>query len=190
MAAVFAALLALGRKENGMKRRILYGVITGLALVFFAAFIFFNSAQSGEDSAKRSGKISETVAVIFVPGFREMPEEERSQVLTRVDGTVRKCAHMAEFMMLAFAVTLFMRTFSKKPLLCGGGAFIFSAAAAAADEWHQSFVMGRGAEITDVLTDCGGALLGAALGALLLALAHRLFDYLISPREKRVKNPE
>lgn len=75
------------------------------------------------------------------------------------DFLLRKTAHVLEYAVLAALIwRAFRGSFGLKgpvlALLC------FSAAAlyAASDEWHQSFVPGRGPSAVDVLIDSTGAL--------------------------------
>ncbi|NUM25141.1 MAG: VanZ family protein [Candidatus Buchananbacteria bacterium] len=82
----------------------------------------------------------------------------KSQFLPSWDLVLRKIAHLAEFFVLAY---LFFRAyqsvgFSKiKSLIF---ALMFSVLGAVFDEWHQSFISGRVASITDILIDSIGAL--------------------------------
>lgn len=78
---------------------------------------------------------------------------------------VRKSAHLFEYAVLAL---LILRAI-KRPLRPAsnswswqraGVALLIAAAYAATDEWHQSFVPSRTADLNDVLIDSSGALIG------------------------------
>jgi len=86
---------------------------------------------------------------------------------------VRKCAHVAEYAILAL---LLWRAFysgtafrAKMPLLFGT-VLVLSAVFAASDEFHQRFVKSRTPSVRDVLLDVAGALLGLWISA---SFAHR-----------------
>ncbi len=77
---------------------------------------------------------------------------------------VRKLAHFTEYFVLCLLFYRVLELYVKFPrsiLL----SWLFSVLYACGDEWHQRFVPGRGAAISDVGIDASGA----ALAALLLA---------------------
>lgn len=73
--------------------------------------------------------------------------------------------HLGEYAMLSYLLALALWGQSGKRLT----PWTYFALAAAAcvyglsDEWHQSFVPGREAALSDVLSDCAGTVLGAGL---------------------------
>ncbi len=56
---------------------------------------------------------------------------------------------------------------------------------AAADEYHQSFVNGRAGQLTDILIDGGGAVIGILIAVGCMAL----FRHIRNKRFARVKEP-
>lgn len=66
--------------------------------------------------------------------------------------------HALEFAILA---VLIERALPRRYAL----AFGITALCASVDEWHQTFVPARGGRLTDVLIDCGGALVGLGFAA-------------------------
>lgn len=82
---------------------------------------------------------------------------------------VRKCAHVAEYAVLAL---LLYRALRRRPgdsagpdwcEACAVRAFVVALLYAASDEWHQSFVPGRDGTVHDVIIDGAGAALGLLL---------------------------
>ena len=79
---------------------------------------------------------------------------------------IRKLAHVTEYAILlilsrrAIAVSFETGVLSRFP---GVGALIISALYALSDEWHQSFVPGRSATLSDAMVDTSGALIGLTL---------------------------
>ena len=87
---------------------------------------------------------------------------------------MRKSAHFSEFMLLAVLVMLFIRSFDKGIIPSGAISVAFSAFYAGTDEFHQSFVPGRGCMFTDVLIDTAGALFGVLILSLLILIISRV----------------
>lgn len=76
---------------------------------------------------------------------------------------VRKCAHLAEYAILA---ALFFRAFRQNQPRVGRAlamSFLIAAVYAALDEFHQSYVASRTGSPWDVLIDCTGALAGVLI---------------------------
>lgn len=81
------------------------------------------------------------------------------------DYVLKKSAHMFEYAVLFF---LLVRALTKKKLKKATSKIFLIAATitllyAASDEWHQSFVPGRGARLTDVGFDTVGMILSFLL---------------------------
>lgn len=101
--------------------------------------------------------------IIAVSSMSKLPTPDLG--ITYLD----KLAHFVEyfiFMLLVF------RSISNPPLSLKGlwayvPAVIFSVIFAALDEYHQSFVAGRRADVYDLLSDSCGIILGAVLRFLL-----------------------
>jgi VanZ family protein len=80
---------------------------------------------------------------------------------------ISNLSHAPVFAALAFAL---LRTVAKGPQVSVeaiGLAFLGAGAGAALDEWHQSFVPGRDASVTDLLLDLAG------IGGMLMFLHRR-----------------
>jgi VanZ family protein len=127
-----------------------------LPVVFWAALIF--SASGDSRSVQHSSRIIEPLVRWLIPNISD--EAMRTTVFT-----VRKCAHVTEFAVLAL---LLLRaaggTLWKKPAGWNGRAAVFAVVGAAvfaiSDEIHQTFVPGRQGAILDVLIDSAGAAAG------------------------------
>jgi len=161
--AVFLVFrLRLGRRRGGqqMKKRenasrlglsILY---TGLILLC----IFQFSQQIGSDSAGLSQRVLDFLLGLF-PGLGTwLPRET-------VHALLRKGAHVLVYTLLGLG--LYQLADAALPPKCWGRGLLLPWAVgvlcAAGDEFHQSFVAGRGASPRDVLIDSCGLLLGLLL---------------------------
>ena len=122
--------------------------------------MFFFSAQPATKSKAASNAVKEKVIAIadkIFPGFKKaMQKPGASSLLTFL---VRKCAHLFLFFVLGFLSSLNAKVW-KIPKKRYAFAFLFCALYALTDEVHQYFVPGRAMQLTDVLLDSFGALLG------------------------------
>jgi hypothetical protein len=122
------------------------------------ALIFSASADT------KSVQRSRIIAPILRWLFPHISEETISLIVL----AVRKCAHLAEYAILAL---LFWRALRKSSPSAprpwswtqAGWAVFFVTLYAASDEFHQSFVPSREASVRDVLIDTIGAMLGLLL---------------------------
>ncbi|WP_434352449.1 VanZ family protein [Trichococcus flocculiformis] len=125
-----------------------------LALSLWMAVIFFLSHQNGHDSSETSGILLELLKLLGIgPG---------SSVQGALSYLVRKAGHFTEYLILAI---FFLRT--RKGRGSSGRsalyALLFVFLYASSDEFHQSFIPGRGPAFTDVLIDTAGGLTGIIL---------------------------
>ena len=101
------------------------------------------------------------------PFLRWLNPSISPKAVRAVQTVVRKTAHMTEYAILA---VLLWRALSRpvspqRPWSwrTAVAAFAVAAAYSVTDEFHQSFVPSREGQITDVLFDCAGAVLGLAV---------------------------
>jgi glycopeptide antibiotics resistance protein len=81
---------------------------------------------------------------------------------------IRKCAHVAEYAILALLLWRALRsssTLRTKSAMLYGAVLLACALFAASDEFHQSFVKSRTPSVHDVILDVAGALFGLLIGA-------------------------
>lgn len=118
--------------------------------ILLMVIIFFMSHQPGNDSMQTSNFIVDLLKHIFsLPNTYE-------DILSTI---VRKGAHMSEYALLAILLFYgFYNTFKNRPIfqLTFFTTFLY----ACTDEFHQLFIVGRSGQISDVLVDSGGALIG------------------------------
>ena len=135
-----------------------------LPAIFMMYLIFSFSSQSGTVSGNLSYRVSE----IIVESANEAFDLHRSgsdmdYYIERIHYPVRKLAHMTEYFLLAVSVSFPLYVYGVRvlwlPLLAGG----FCVGFAALDEYHQSFVAGRGPSRKDVGIDSIGVLAGVLM---------------------------
>ena len=110
--------------------------------------------------------------VIFL--FSSQVGAESSKISN--DLIIRKLGHFSEYMALGFCSFCYLSNIFiekdkmkdiKKTVIFS---FLFSIFYASSDEFHQTFVAGRDGNITDVLIDSSGALVGILLSGIIYFL--------------------
>ena len=119
--------------------------------------IFCLSAQSATDSSEVSGSV---VSWLYELLKIDLP-----------DGTVRTIAHCCEFAALGFSMINAIRSFKSRfnPVI----SVILSFGYAFTDEVHQLFVPGRAFQLTDLVVDLIGIILGTIAFLILIKLINK-----------------
>lgn len=151
------------RKEALMKQLFLFFLkpLSFLPALLMMYAIFQFSAQTGDVSGNLSYEVSYQIIEIGNDVFHKGLEEwQISEYAFEIEYPVRKLAHMSEYFLLAVALSFPFYVYGLRgfPLMLVAGficvAFAFS------DEYHQSFVAGRGPSLKDVGIDSIGAFFG------------------------------
>lgn len=126
--------------------------------------IYSFSAQTGEVS----GELSYKIAYQIVETKNELLNEHKSydELYYAADSIhyyVRKAGHMTEYFLLAVAISLPLYVYRVRGIWLMLLAGIVCVGFAGFDEYHQSFVAGRGPSLKDVGIDSLGALIGILL---------------------------
>lgn len=144
--------------------RYLLKPLSFLPAVAVMYLIFSFSAQDGTQSAVMSRKLSHKIVVAADRVLDKEWDEAQIRFQTeRIHYYVRKLAHVTEYFVLAVTVAfpLYVYKVRGRWLMLLAGAFCV--AFAGLDEYHQSFVAGRGPSVRDVAIDSIGILPGIIL---------------------------
>jgi VanZ family protein len=138
-----------------MRRDLALATFYWMLLVLWMALIFFFSAQA----ALQSKELSSGLTGFFIQAIeRFFPAWNFSA--TAFHGLIRKIAHFVIYFVLGLFMIQALRaskiTWKKATLL----ALVLCSVYAVTDEYHQFFVPGRGAQVTDVLLDSVASSLG------------------------------
>lgn len=135
-----------------------------LPALFMLYVIFQFSAQPGDASGDFSWRVTHRLLVIAEEHLElNWSESEILLHTEQLHPYMRKLAHVAEYFLLAVCVSFPLYVYRLRGLaltLLAGG---FCVACACLDEYHQSFVAGRGPSRRDVLIDSIGILMGVIL---------------------------
>ena len=148
-----------------------------LLILADAVFIFVNSSLDAEKSSGESGKVTNAVIDIVHPEYNTLTSEEKSVIYSDVHVKVRETAHFLEYVPIGFFGALLVFTYtgiSKKGMLYLAAVFFGGAIYAISDEIHQHFSDGRASEVSDILTDSLGCLLGILTALALWAIIKAL----------------
>ena len=133
------------------------------ALVVLLSFLM--SGMSSADSHSVSGTLTQRVIRFLRPlidFFRESPDW---QIYNETNFILRKAVHVITYFLLTLFISLGIRGITDNKVKVYVGACIAVLVIAAVDEFHQSFVAGRGASAFDVFIDMMGAASAFALVA-------------------------
>ena len=146
------------------------GILFWALAIFWMGFIFFMSAQTGDESASMSSPVADFVIKIFVPDYEDKTPIEQEDIKHTVELIIRKGAHFTEYAILGFLVYLVVQMYVLKTKARFLISWLFSTLYAASDEFHQSFVGGRGPQVKDVCIDSAGAFVGVLLSVVFILI--------------------
>lgn len=159
-----------------MKINIVRTIIMILLLgTFFIIFGF--SSQDGQESGNLSSKITRFM-------IERLMIQNRELILKRAESVIRKIAHFLIYALVGFLLMALMSTYSvkenKRILISLGVGILY----ATSDEIHQAFVPGRSPQITDVVLDSIGVLVGIILFLIII----QIYKIIKIKRENIAKN--
>ncbi|TCL58976.1 VanZ like protein [Kineothrix alysoides] len=126
--------------------------------------IFQLSAQNGITSSQLSYKVSFKIVTVADKVLdKDFSKAQIEHYADRIHHYVRKLGHVTEYFILAVTVAFPLYVYGVRgfPLMIVAG--IFCVGFAAFDEYHQSFVAGRGPSSRDVAIDSIGIFIGIIL---------------------------
>lgn len=132
-------------------KRIKIASLVATAVILVAIWLF--SAQSAAESSNLSGSLAQFLM--------KMPFGDNLALVEDLDHILRKMAHFTIYMLLGISLAGTMIDLRKGRLILT--VVLSGVVVAMLDEWHQSFVPGRGPGWGDVLLDTAGVLAGACL---------------------------
>lgn len=153
-------------------------VIKLILIILWMVLIFSFSGDTGEVSTKKSdGFIIRMVETVL---NRDLSDDEKEKWTTYLVIPVRKGAHLGVYLILGVLIINFVLEIislnNKSKLISLIIAFLY----ACSDEIHQLLVPGRSGQISDVLLDTIGAVIGILVFSFLIRRRDR------HEQEKRV----
>lgn len=128
-------------------------------LVMYMIFSF--SAQTGMESGNLSFQVSEKLVEVGAKVLdKDLTNSEIEMYANKYHHYVRKLGHMTEYCVLAITLCVPLYAYGVRGIWLYLLAGFLCAGFAATDEYHQSFVAGRGPSVRDVCIDTFGAMIG------------------------------
>ncbi len=118
--------------------------------------IFGFSSQNGE----KSGELSSNITKFILEKMNYDDIQNQEEIFKKTEIVIRKIAHFSIYTLVGLLLMSFVSTYKLKEniriiiSLCMGILY------ATSDEVHQLFIPGRSGQITDVIIDAMGVLLG------------------------------
>ena len=132
--------------------------------ILWICIIFSFSLQSAEVSEELSSDVGRILLEKIFPEMLECSEDSTVDRLGLYHFFLRKAAHFTEYFVLGILVTITLRKVAwKKKWYCELMVIGLCILVASMDETIQLFVDGRSGQISDVLLDGAGALVGMGL---------------------------
>ncbi len=155
-----------------MKKIIIRTIFMLLLLTTFA-IIFKFSSQIAEESDGVSNVLLRKIIDVF-PYTKGLSEEIKIKMVEHGNPIIRKLAHFSIYALVGVWIMSFMSTFNirlyKKWII----SMLVGVTYAASDEFHQSFVPGRGPSIVDVAIDSLGVLTGILVVLIIISIYRAL----------------
>ena len=135
-------------------------IILWILVISWMGFIFYLSNDNAVESTNKSRAIINSTKIIEK---YDVNENEKEILISNADNQLRKVAHSVVFCVLGFLVCLLLKEynlkFSKIVFYCILACFLYSLS----DECHQLFIEGRSAELSDIILDNIGSIIGIFL---------------------------
>jgi VanZ family protein len=126
--------------------------------------IYSFSADNGVVSSDLSYKVSEQIVVTVNDVMKlNLTNDEINNYKSRINYPVRKAAHMTEYACLAVAIAFPLYVYGVRGIWLMVLAGSLCVTYAGLDEYHQSYVVGRGASKKDVAIDSIGVIIGVII---------------------------
>lgn len=128
--------------------------------------MFYFSNQNGDTSHGLSYDI-----VLHILKWLSIDPDETVTAMNLCDFVVRKIAHFTEYTVLGIGLCGLMRVLVKR--YWGIAAIVLGAVLASLDEFHQLFIPGRSAMVSDVVIDTCGVVVGSIIFTLIILLQEK-----------------
>ncbi|WP_238483781.1 VanZ family protein [Anaerosporobacter faecicola] len=135
--------------------------------ILWMGVIFSFSARNGSTSTGDSNQVGILLGKMVVPNFENWSMEKQQNFAEKVDYPIRKTAHAMEYAVLGGFLAGAVWNRRKKGwnvVIPWGIGTLY----AATDETHQLFVPGRSGQVSDVILDSAGVLIGVGLICIIL----------------------
>lgn len=133
--------------------------LRAILLILLLGTLFLIFGFSSQD-AEESGGLSSSIAKFILKQVNHDEIEDGQPILERTESVIRKIAHFSIYTLVGLLLMSFVSTYdlqeNKRIMISLGIGALY----ATSDEIHQLFVPGRSGQMSDVILDSMGVLLG------------------------------
>ena len=183
---------SMGKNATSKKEYWLWAlrVFLTLACLALIGFIFANSLKDSEKSVEQSSGVVKTVqkvAAFFDPNSKIA--NATGDAYDKLHAVVRVLAHFAEFMLLGGLLCWCVFSYNTKKIfqIVPPAALLF---VSLTDECLQIFIEGRAFQLTDVLFDCSGGIVGIGIAILTVWLGFVIYKKRKIEKERALLDAE
>ncbi len=162
--------------ENIKNKRIKLNIVKIILIVLIIGvfgLIFGFSSQNVTESRGISRQVTEFLTK-NIKSIQEKPEKEKEAIIKKINHFIRKLAHFCIYTILGILLMGLLKTCKMKDLTRGVITFLIGALYATSDEIHQMFSPGRGPQVSDVILDSAGVLLGILIVMLITKIYKKI----------------
>lgn len=156
-------------------------IVVWVLFLAVSVTIFLFSSQDAEKSSDVSEGVVKTILSETVKEYDQLPEEEQDKMVDEAHSATRKGAHFFLYTIWGILGSSLAWLYGIKGIKQLITVILCGAVYAGSDEYHQSFVSGRSAEVRDVFID----LSGIAAGLCIVCLICLIVGYV---KNKKMKN--
>lgn len=149
-------------------------IISWILVILWMSTIFYLSSMNTIESNTKSKDViskvvDKTITTTNKIGVtsKHPTKEKEQQLIDILNQPLRKCAHASVYLILSIlllnSLLISHNKFKKKYILTTILAILICFLYAITDEYHQTFVLGRTGQFSDVLIDTLGGLIGCIL---------------------------
>ena len=154
-------------------KKIFVRIILLIALAFVFYTIFQLSAQNGEASSGLSKKVVSKI-IDILPFTKSLSNDIKYKMIEDSQLIIRKLAHFSIYTLVGILIMAFMSTYEVTFIKKFTISIFVGLFYAMSDEFHQSFVPGRGPEIRDVCIDTLGVIFGTIIVLGIIFIANKI----------------
>ncbi|MBR1802805.1 MAG: VanZ family protein [Clostridia bacterium] len=144
----------------------------GLLIATFALIFHFSSQIAEESDGVSKGLLTKLINVF--PYTKHLSVETKLKLVEHGNPIIRKLAHFSIYAAVGVWIMAFMSTFQIRLYKKWFASMAVGVAYAALDEYHQSFVAGRGPQLMDVGIDSLGVLTGIFVVLIVISIYRAL----------------
>ena len=155
-----------------VKSKIIIRYIFLILIFAWMIRVFMFSNEPADTSEKTSLNITEKIVNIFEKQNIEVKEKEK--IIDQIDPIIRKLAHFTLYAIGGFLILNYINTYEILDTKKFGLSITAGAIYACSDEIHQIFVDGRSGQITDVIIDSFGIILGILIAFCVIKIYNKI----------------